>query len=279
MRSDGDRKRSWLKVTIKKGDFDQYDMIEYVNSIGCTGLEEKETKFFVYFPQKISDGVVESLVKYLGDKKHLTDSTIIDEEDWHLNWMKDFNIINLTERITIRPYWEKAEVKSDIDISIKPGMAFGTGTHETTQIALILLEQFLKPGSLMLDAGCGNGILTIAALKMGVRYVDCWDIDPYVLTSFNDNIELNNIKTGYTFNEGDVTELEHFHYDLVVSNIEKRVNLRLLSLISKSDKDILTIYSGLIAEDRTEFCEQVEKCGNRIINEISRNEWIGFVVG
>lgn len=274
-------KRKWYKVTLFKGDYDLDEILYYLCGLGSSGTEEKDGILETYFPYQNHESAVNSLKHFLidlGCENCFGREYIIEEENWCLNWQKGFRIIRLTDKIVICPCWLESEVEAEVKLVIKPEMAFGTGTHPTTQMALRLMEKLLKPGMSVLDAGCGSGILTIAALKMGANSVDCWDIDPNVRNNFIENINLNNILGGYNLIVGDVTFLRQLTYDLVVCNIDKKVNLRMLSVIFQSCTRPVIVFTGLLNEDREDFVSEILKLRLDFVDEISQGEWIAIVV-
>ena len=117
------------------------------------------------------------------------------EEDWVNNWKKYFKPIQLDEQIVIKPTWETLEnpKKDTIVIEIDPGTAFGTGSHETTKLCIEGMKPYIKPGSRMLDVGCGSGILSIIGLKLGASHAVLTDIDPNAIAAAKENFEVNHI--------------------------------------------------------------------------------------
>jgi len=205
--------------------------------------------------------------------------TVVPREDWHLRWQDDFHPIPLTRRIAIVPEWEHYDGPQEIGLKVRPGMAFGTGTHATTQLALRLLEHHLSPGDNVLDAGCGSGILAIAAVKMGAAAVDAWDIDPETESGFLAHLALNGLpKDRIRLTIGDATTLTGYPYDLILSNIERRPNLRLLEAITRSNSPARVIFTGILQEEEAEFCDAVARAGRRICDRLTQDEWLALVV-
>ncbi|MBL7136227.1 MAG: 50S ribosomal protein L11 methyltransferase [Candidatus Marinimicrobia bacterium] len=282
-------KQRWQKVSIPKGKYDLDLFLGFLVDLGCVGITEGDNFLEVYFPYKDRKNTLAAVKNYytkFGNGKYSIEECVVEWENWHLNWQKHFKPIKLGERIIIRKYTNKRDKIAlkklngnfDIEILIKPGMAFGTGTHATTQMALILMEQIVKEGMSILDAGCGSGILTIAALKMGAANVDSWDNDPEIEENYLEHIKLNGIESGYNLKIGDVVEINDYHYDLIVSNIERKTDLRLLSSVIKSVSESLIIFSGILINEYGDFEKEVVKYKRRIINEMFKSEWVALVV-
>ena len=282
-------KQRWQKVSIPKGKYDLDLFLGFLVDLGCVGITEGDNFLEVYFSYEDRKNTLAAVKNYFtkfGNGKYSIEECVVEWENWHLNWQKHFKPIKLGERIIIRKYTNKRDKIAlkklngnfDIEILIKPGMAFGTGTHATTQMALILMEQIVKEGMSILDAGCGSGILTIAALKMGAANVDSWDNDPEIEENYLEHIKLNGIEGGYNLNIGDVTEINDYHYDLIVSNIERKTDLRLLSSVIKNGSESLIIFSGILINEYGDFEKEVVKYKRRIINEMFKSEWVALVV-
>ena len=282
-------KQRWQKVSIPKGKYDLDLFLGFLVDLGCVGITEGDNFLEVYFPYEDRKNTLFAVKNYFtkfGNGKYSIEECVVEWENWYLNWQKHFKQIKLGRRIIIRKYTNKRDKIAlkklngnfDIEILIKPGMAFGTGTHATTQMALVLMEQIVKEGMSILDAGCGSGILTIAALKMGAANVDSWDNDPDIEENYLEHIKLNGIEGGYNLNIGDVTEINDYHYDLIVSNIERKTDLRLLSSVIKNGSESLIIFSGILINEYGDFEKEVVKYKRRIINEMFKSEWVALVV-
>lgn len=282
-------KQRWQKVSIPKGEYDLDIFLGFLADLGCVGITEGDDFLEVYFPYEGRKNILTGVRNYLskfGNGKYSIEECIVERENWHLNWQKRFKPIKLGERIVIRKYTsrrrkivlKKLKDISDIEILIKPGMAFGTGKHETTQMALILMEQIVKEGMSVLDAGCGTGILTIAALKMGAASVESWDNAPEIEGNYSEHIKLNGIENGYKLKIGDVTEKKDYLYDLIISNIERKTDLRLLSSVVKSGSESVIIFSGILINEYGDFKREVMNYNRRIINEMFKGEWVALVV-
>jgi len=136
----------------------------------------------------------------------------------------------------------------------------------------------LTPGDVLLDAGCGSGILTIAALKLGAAQVSAWDIDSLVIDNFNENLELNGLSRKVAIQIGDVTALPNYNYDLIVSNIERQSNLRLLEALVRQQNRPLVIFTGLLKEENEIFTNKVLNYGREILDQDTEDEWLALVI-
>ncbi|MFH1214234.1 MAG: 50S ribosomal protein L11 methyltransferase [Candidatus Neomarinimicrobiota bacterium] len=281
----------WLKIAVPKGAYDLEMFTARLTQWGMLGLQEADDRFEIYFPLALKPALPELLADFFRNRPDIKPViTEIADDGWGYKWQEYFKPQIISPRITVRPFWEKPIRAVAIEIVLKPGMAFGTGTHATTHMALGLLEKYLRPGMNILDAGCGSGILTIAALKLGAARVAAWDIDPSVITNFDENLELNGITENYSLNIGDVTQLsvhrpsgEHsdrpnYDYDLIVSNIERQPNLKLLAALVRQEKRPLVIFTGLLKEEYELFKNAVLNYGREVLDNITEDEWIALVV-
>lgn len=142
------------------------------------------------------------------------------EEDWRNNWKQYFHPLPVGERLMIVPSWyENYDTQGRVALHIDPGLAFGTGGHETTRLCLELCEKYLKPGDSVLDVGCGSGILSIAALLLGAKEAVGVDIDAKAVDTARENAALNGVGDRYTAVCGSFTDRVQGQYDVVLANI------------------------------------------------------------
>jgi len=272
--------KQWKKITLENLNKDPELLLPDLYDRGALGLEQNAESITVYFPE--STDVVE-LNKFITEKMQkykLTGSVkaaTLKAKNWHLAWKDNFQPIRISDKIEILPAWIPKTENADITIKINPGMAFGTGTHATTQIALRLLEKHIRQEWKILDAGCGSGILTIAALKLGARYVEAWDISADVKGNFEEHIKLNNVENNYSLAIGDVTKRNKYPYDMILSNIQKNVNIKLLQRTTATDYGGLILFTGLLKQEEKEFRRKLEQSNKQIIDEIEIQEWIGLI--
>lgn len=150
------------------------------------------------------------------------------EADWANNWKKYFKPLPIGEKLLIQPVWEKeCNAGGRHVLYIEPGMAFGTGAHETTRLCLELLERYVRPGITMLDIGCGSGILSVAALLLGAHRATGVDIDAMAARTAVENAQLNHVADRFEGITGSLTDQVHGQFDLVAANIVADIILAL----------------------------------------------------
>ena len=201
------------------------------------------------------------------------------DDDWKDEWKKYFHTVNITDNIIIKPSWDDYEAsEGETVIEIDPGMAFGTGTHETTALCVEFLEKYVPGKKKLLDIGCGSGILMLIGKILGVEKVVGIDIDSNVKDVVIENFEKNNIKDNYEIIIGDLVEDINEKYDLVVSNILVDVLTELLENIEKTlEKGATVIFSGIIKDKEEEFLRKTKEHNLVKIDRNEKNNWVSLV--
>ncbi len=203
-----------------------------------------------------------------------------DDEDWANNWKKYYHVIEVGDNIAIKPLWENYDNADDRAIvEIDPGMAFGTGMHETTYLCLEAVEKYIKKGDKVFDIGCGSGILGIAALKLGASSALCVDIDENCITATNNNKKLNCVGDKLEVYKGNLLDVVEGKANIIISNIIAEIISEMVPDLNKHlEKDGMFIFSGIIKE-KTEFMKDVLKKQDMEILEIKeKNQWV-LIVG
>lgn len=201
-----------------------------------------------------------------------------ENQDWSKKWKEKWDVTHVTDKITIVPTWldYKPKSKDEIIINLDPGCAFGTGTHQTTQLCMIALEKYFKKGQTMADIGMGSGILSILAKKMGASEVYGCDIDETVIDVARENAKLNN--EDCTFELGSANKINK-KFDFVCANILHNVLFEIMgdlkNLMNDGSKMSL---SGILLEKAPIVLEAIERENLNIIDEIHQDQWVSFVV-
>ena len=182
----------------------------------------------------------------IGEGSITVDET--EDIDWINNWKKYFKPIPVGKKLLIRPTWEEAENPEDRKIlHLEPGLAFGTGTHETTRLCMELLEEYVKPGATLLDVGCGSGILSVAGLLLGADSAVGVDIDELAVKTALQNAELNGVKDRFTGICGNLTEKVSGTFDVVAANIVADIVISLTGDVGRFMKPgAVYLMSGII---------------------------------
>lgn len=203
----------------------------------------------------------------------------VDEEDWANEWKNYYKPTKVGKNVVVKPTWEEYEEQTgDLIIELDPGMAFGTGTHETTTMCIQQLENYVKKDSKVFDIGCGSGILAIAAAKLGAKEVVAVDLDEVAVKVSKENIELNKVEDKVTALHGNLTEVINDKADIVVANIIADIIKILAKDVSNFMKeDAVFISSGIIHAKVDEVKESLIKNGFEIVEVQTLGEWNAIV--
>ena len=202
-----------------------------------------------------------------------------NDEDWQDEWKKYFHTVNITDDIVIKPSWDKYEPSdNEIVVEIDPGLAFGTGTHETTSLCVEFLEKYAPNKKKLLDIGCGSGILMLIGKKLGVEKVVGIDIDEKVNDVVLENFSNNGIDDNFQVIIGNLVDNVNEKYDLVVSNILVDVLEKLLEDIEKIlEKGATVIFSGILNEKEEAFVKKAKNYNLKQIDRREKNNWVSLV--
>lgn len=206
----------------------------------------------------------------------------VNEEDWANSWKEYYKPLKIGDRIVICPAWEKYEPTGDeLVVRMDPGMAFGTGTHETTRLVIRLLEKYTKPGCRMLDVGTGTGILAICASRLGAGICRAYDIDPTAVRVARENIKDSGL-SNITCDPSDLlrqVDLSDGPYDLITANIVADIIIRMLPDVGCYLKDDgILIASGIIESRLSDVVSACEAYDLEVAELLLDNEWCGVCV-
>ena len=296
-----------IKVTVKLEDLDTITaimsmidlnlMIEDFSDIDlktCYGdlideaiLSADKTVAYVSVYQSVDGGVADTLVflrerfDTLGIKAEISVSGV-NEEDWANSWKAYYKPIKIGEKIVIVPAWEKYSASpEEIVVRMDPGMAFGTGTHETTRLVIKLLEKYVKNGARVADVGCGSGILAICASKLGAGECKAYDIDPVAVKVANENIKDSGL-TNVTCEVSDLlkqVDRSGGAYDVICANIVADIIIRMMPDVGAlMDENSVILASGIIVERSEDVISGFEQHGFKIVERIDENGWCALAV-
>ncbi|SHG85485.1 [LSU ribosomal protein L11P]-lysine N-methyltransferase [Thermosyntropha lipolytica DSM 11003] len=202
----------------------------------------------------------------------------VKDEDWEESWKKYYHTFKVGDRIVIKPSWEEYEPQAgEIVVEIDPGMAFGTGIHASTRFCLRFLDKYLKGGEKVVDAGCGSGILSIAAVKLGAARVWAMDIDDVAVKVARENVKLNGLEDKIQVEEGDIIEkIAQLEVDMVLANITAEVINELLPEAARALKEGGWFFGSGIVDSRFPGVQQkLDECGFVIEEILTDVDWVG----
>lgn len=279
-------------------DKNDYEVLKKGPSWGQYGLTSDETDFDMDIDEAIIsayftiDEDIDSIINIIQNKvANLSDfglnpgpnkitKKLVKEEDWSTSWEKYYKPERITRYLTIVPVWEDYEEKNHDELIIKldPGMAFGTGTHPTTVLALRALESYIRGGEKVYDVGTGSGVLSIAASLMGAKTINAYDLDQIAVDSTRNNLALNPKVNNINIAPNNLLNNIDEKVDIVVANILAEI---IEPLIPQANHVLnsggLFITSGII-DDKLEKIENILKNNNfEIVEELSMKDWRSII--
>lgn len=297
----------WAQITITTSQEASEAVANYLFERDATGVEIRDNPapnspsvtLISYFPTDDLIGErVHDLREFLANLIHAGIDTqpakvtleSIEEDNWSEQWRSAFPPQKIGKRLVIAPTWDDIVPEpSEVLIRLDPGMAFGTGQHPTTQLALELLELSIKGADAVADIGTGSGILAIAAAKLGTKRVDAVDLDATTIPIARSNIQLNKVESVIRLHQGDgLNTLERQKYPLIVANILTKALLPMISICPKFlEPEGRLILSGILAQEASQIEAQLETNGFRVLeirglkesHELiqSGENWIGIL--
>lgn len=254
-------------------------------------LKNKESNVKFYLPQNLQGieifNAIKQSIKQLPQLNQGIDlgrleieTNNVNEEDWSTAWKKYYHPTKIGERIVVVPCWEDyTPAKGEVQVTLDPGMAFGTGTHETTRLCMKLLDCVISKDSTMLDIGTGSGILAITALLLGAKSALGVDIDELSVKVAKENADLNKVGNQIELICGDLTEKVSGTFDVVTANIVADVIIRLSQDVMKfMHKGSKLIVSGIITERCDEVITALEGVGLTITERAEENGWVALLL-
>ena len=283
--------KQWVVLRLLMPEEFQEQVANFLMEQGATGLEEeiregsKEVALRAYFLKDGGEKRVETnLRRYMKSigiifsrkVSYRVSASVIPEQDWGENWKQFFKPLRIGSKLVVFPPWEKAGLKKgEVPVEITPGMAFGTGTHGTTQLCIEALEKRLeKRSASVLDVGTGSGILAIVAAKLGVKEVLAVDTDPVAVEVAAENVEKNGVQGAVRVRQGGVGRIRK-RFDIVMANIDFKGLERLKLLLIRRVKDRgYLILSGILKEEEDRIRQDfLETKALRFVERDHRGEW------
>jgi ribosomal protein L11 methyltransferase len=287
--------KRWLEIDLWVSAGFEEAISNFLMEQGATGVEEIDEeqgrkKLKTYFPRKGKDErVLNALQRYLtsvqklypGQLDYRIENLTLPDKDWSESWKKFFKPVRVTSRIVVKPPWRSIRLKrNQVPIEITPGLAFGTGTHATTQLCIRTLAKRLQvKGLSVLYLGTGSGILAIIAAKLGASEVWGVDTDDLSVEIAGENVERNNVSHSVRIRLGTVGDVRRT-FDVVVANIDLRVLKRMRwPLLHRVKPGGYLVLSGLLAEEEKALRKRYLDTGQFQFKEIKKQgEWACFTL-
>ena len=216
-----------------------------------------------------------SILEPLGD---LVVTPLDNDADWQNAWKQHFTLLRIGSRLVVKPSWIEYEPgEGEILVELDPGLAFGTGYHPTTYSCLEAVDRLVRPGMNVLDLGCGSGILTIAALKLGAGHVVALDIDPQAVKASRQNLRRTGLKDLVQLDQGSLPNrlAPAGAFDLALANISSRgIRERAPDILPTLKNGGILVASGIIDEQHPETEEALAAAGYTDIQVWPREDWV-----
>jgi len=265
----------YFDVLSMEGNNEEVDIIQSLIGTECLGTYFNNGTAQLYFNGGNKDDIELRLQNINADVNINWKWNKQGKEDWHLAWQDNFTPVIIEKKLAIVPHWQN-DISADIVIKIKPGMAFGTGHHETTWLMLSQMMKHIKPGMSILDLGAGSGILSIAAIKLGAEKVDAVEFDSDCESNFNENLQLNHIEKHIHYYSDDVLTWEDFNYNIILANINCNIIEALISKFKGTKAQI--ILSGLLKTDHKSIEQICIKQNFQVKEKMIKGEWICMAI-
>ncbi len=255
--------------------------------LDITGIGEYENYIDVYAEEKakVTKAEIEKILSRLKEENLIENFSVeefsLEDKNWNAEWEKNVDIIEVSERIVIKPSFKQYDSKpGQIILEIDPKMSFGTGEHETTRLSLRMLEKYFVEGSKVLDVGSGTAVLSICAAKLGAERVIAVDNNEWSYENGVENVKRNGVEGKVKVLLGEISDVQESEFDLVLANINKNVLKEIKNaLIRKIKNGGKLIISGILRADAEEM--KAEYTGEHLnfLEIIFENDWVAMTFG
>lgn len=279
--------KSWLRLQVVCNSEAMASIENRLFELGALGTHELDDRIEGYFSSDFDPSLIqkelENYAREIRELGFLVDDILADDvpwQNWNEAWQDYFQPVQISDRLLVKPPWiELDENPEKIFIDIQPKMAFGTGTHETTQLCLQFLENYIQSGMTVLDIGTGSGILSIAAVKLGASTALGVDIEEESIENANENSLLNKTNKQTRFLLGSLDVIPNQKFDLILANLNCHVLSELLSqIIQYGNNESILILSGILEEEEDKILKSIEPLSCQIIKKQVMGEWLALAI-
>ena len=257
---------------------EQVEQIAHVDLIEQELLDKPRDTVIIHMYLEPGDSPVETLALIAARMEaagipYTSETEGVEQEDWQNGWRKYYHPMDVGQRLAVVPSWQDYET-SRVKLILDPGLAFGTGGHETTNLCLEVLDERVRGGERVLDIGTGSGILAIAALKLGAAVAEGVDIDPVAVRTAGENAALNGVADKLTVLVGDLSDKASGKYDIITANIVANAIMALAPAVpGLMADDAVFIASGIIDSRKDEVIAALEAAGLAVLEVKEKRGW------
>lgn len=280
--------KTYIELTVESAEPLDEQVIGLISQLGFEGFWEDGASLRCYIATERWDGAllpeVERVLRMAVSSSRTPAPAVhvrtIEEENWNAQWEATIKPIHVTDRIVIAPTWAGyVPAPHELLILIDPKMSFGTGYHESTRLALLLIQRHIRHRPAVLDVGTGTGILAIAAVKLGARSALGVDTDEWAYHNAVENAALNGVRDAVRILHGDLSVAPAGQYDLIVCNIQRNIIETLLAeLRTRLAHGGSIILSGLLQADGESIRQSLRAASLHVAEELVENEWLALAV-
>jgi ribosomal protein L11 methyltransferase len=281
--------KTWVEISLPVYETIEESITNFLFELGAVGCQTQGAVLRGYFLSE--EWTNQKSLQFCDYLKHISQLGFslatdqfevqkIENQDWNAEWKKSYKPIEIGGRIIIKPSWIKQKQDpSKAVIEIDPQMAFGTGTHATTQLVLELLIEIQQPPRTILDIGTGTGILAIAAARLFDSKIYAFDNDFTAVSTAQQNFVNNNVVEKIELFCSENFSLNKVRFDLILANINRSIIIQLLPEISEAlIPNGKAIFSGILNEEKEKIVEELNRYSLELINEQIQDEWVRLVV-
>jgi ribosomal protein L11 methyltransferase len=280
--------KTYVELTVESAEPLDEQVIGLISQLGFEGFWEDGASLRCYIATERWDGAllpeVERVIRMVVSPSRSPAPAVhirtIEEENWNAQWEATIKPIHVTDRIVIAPTWAGyVPAPHELLILIDPKMSFGTGYHESTRLALLLIQRHIRHRPAVLDVGTGTGILAIAAVKLGARSALGVDTDEWAYQNAVENVAQNGVRDTVRILHGDLSVAPAGQYDLIICNIQRNIIETLLAgLRTRLAHGGSIILSGLLQADGESIRQSLRAASLQVAEELVENEWLALAV-